>query len=80
MVLVREVEEPRINALGLQDVEERETVRLGKPVVKRVVDDKLGSREIGDVVLGVEFLVCGVGIVNRAIEVVADEPELCTTR
>lgn len=75
VVLVGEVEEPGGDTAGLEDVEQAQAVALGQTVVKRVVDDELGSGPVGNVVLGVPLAV-RVGVPDAAVVVVADEPEL----
>lgn len=42
------------------------------------MDDELRGAKVRDVVLGVEFLVGGVRVVDCAIKVVADEPKFCS--
>ena len=74
VVLVREVEEPRWDTAGLEDVEQAQTVALRQAVVKSVVDDKLWSGPVGNVVLGVPLAV-RARVPDAAVVVVADEPE-----
>ena len=73
VVLVREVEEPRWDTAGLEDVEQAQTVALRQAVVKSVVDDKLWSGPVGNVVLGVPLAV-RARVPDAAVVVVADEP------
>jgi hypothetical protein len=75
VVLVGEVEEARRNTNILEDVEESNTVTLGKAVVEGVVNDELGSGPVGNVVEGVP-LVVSLRLPDCAVVVVADEPQL----
>jgi hypothetical protein len=76
VVLVGKVKETRIDPLRLKDVEQAQPIRFRKTVIQRIVDDELRGAKVRDVVLGVEFLVGGVRVVDCAIKVVPDEPEL----
>lgn len=75
VVLSGEVEEARRNTDVLEDVEESDTVTLGKTVVKSVVDDELGGGPVGNVIKGVP-LVISLGLPDRTVVVVADKPQL----
>ena len=74
VVLVWEVEEPRWDTASLEDVEQAEAVALGQTVILGVVDDELGSRPVGNVVLGVPLAV-RARVPDAAVVVVTDEPK-----
>jgi hypothetical protein len=78
VVFVRKVKETRIDPLRLKDVEQTQPIRFRKAVVECVVDDKLWGAKVRDVVLGIEFLVGGVRVVDCTVEIVADKPEFCS--
>lgn len=74
MVLVREIEEARWDTAGLENVEEAKTIGLGQTVVESVMNDKVRSGPIGNVVEWVP-LVVAVRLPDAAVIVVADEPQ-----
>lgn len=76
MILIREGQEATVHATSLQDIEWRQALRDGQPVIQLIMDDEVWRPPLFDVLRRIPLRVCGVRVAELAAEIVDGEEEL----